>query len=67
MKTAICNNGDGSYDLMADGKVRLESESLGLVASVAYFLGNQKAWDPSEACEIAQAIHNSEVISREVA
>ncbi len=66
MRTAICNNGDGSYDLLAGGKIQLESGSLGVVASVAYFLGNPKAWDTSEACEVAQAILNSEVIASRV-
>lgn len=66
MRTAICSNGDGSYDLMAGGKIQLESESLGIVASVSYFLSNPNAWDNSEACEVAQAILNSEVIASQV-
>ena len=64
MKTAICRNEDGTYDLLVNGELSVESESLGMVASVAYFLDDPKAWDTSEACEIAQAIRNSEAIRR---
>lgn len=63
MKTEICSNGDGSYDLLAGGKIQMESVALGVAASVAYFLDNPKAWDTSEACEVAEAIRNSDVES----
>ena len=59
METETLKNADGSYNLFFRGRLVIEAQALGVVEEVAYFLENSKAWNSSEACEVAESIRKA--------